>query len=109
MLTMLDFDSAEEDCWWIDNYQSRENLVILSLIDAVDCIAYWSKTEDRSRWKWGSLHHIQGQHPVSAKLGPKPFNSESHPIGGSQNTLMMFCARNSRIKEDPLTASGAVV
>ena len=109
MLSMLGCDVAEEDCWWIRNYGSRENLVTISLIDAVDCIAFWSKTEDRSKWELGSLHQIEAQHPVSAKLGPKPFNSKTYPVGGSQSTLQMFCPRQSRITEDPMNVGGAVV
>ena len=100
--TMFGCDTAEADCWWIRNYGSRENVVVMSLIDALDCIAFWSETEDRKQWKWGSLHQLEAFHPVSAKLGPKPFNSESYPVAGSQHSLCMFKGNREGVVENPL-------
>eukprot|EP01083_Nonionella_stella_P171335 585063_1 len=87
-ITML--SSEDESCWWIANYGNRENILIMALIDAVDCIEFWSQTKDRSKWNWGSLHEIEIFHPMSAKLGSKPFNSSVYPVSGGHHTLNMF-------------------
>ena len=51
VLTMFCSENAKKECWWIQNYGNRENLFIMSLIDAIDCIQFWSKSKDRSQWK----------------------------------------------------------
>eukprot|EP01083_Nonionella_stella_P079988 219567_1 len=104
VLTMLSCETANEDCWWIRNYGNRENLLIMSLIDTVDCIQFWSKTEDKSKWTWGTLHEVEIFHPASAKLGPEPFNSKVYPLRGGHHTLNMCRPNYEGIVENPLKA-----
>ena len=111
VLTMFCSENSKKECWWIQNYGNRENLFIMSLIDAIDCIQFWSKTKDRSQWKWGSLHQIEVAHPLSVKLGPKPFNSVNYPVMGGHHCLNMNRPNFESIVENPLkvTKSGTSV
>ena len=108
-LTMFGCDNANEECWWIKNYGNRENLLLISLIDAIDCLEFWSGTNDRSQWKWGGLHEVEIFHPVSAKLGPQPFNSNKYPLRGGQYTLCMTRPNFEGIVENPLKTIRASV
>eukprot|EP01084_Bolivina_argentea_P284504 487636_1 len=110
-VTILSCDSKDEECWWINNCGNRENLLIMTLIDAIDCIEYWTKTNDKSKWNWGALHQIEIAHPMSAKLGPKPFNSECYSVRGTHYTLNMCRPNYDGIIENPfkVTKSGTAV
>ena len=109
VLTTFGCDNPNDECWWIKNYGNKENILIISLIDSIDCLQFWSKTDDRSKWKWGLLHEVEIFHPVSAKLGPKPFNSDVHPLRGSYHTLCMCRPNCEGIVENPLKVIRASV
>ena len=79
----------QPESFWFDlgNGESRDVILRISLRKAVDHLTEIFG-QDRSLWKWGSLHQLTFQHQLGLK---KPldriFNIGPFPIGGDANTI----------------------
>ena len=43
-------EAESEEFWWMGNWCSVQNVVILTLVDAGDCVAHWARMRERSAW-----------------------------------------------------------
>jgi len=89
--TILGMLETEKSCYWIDNFYNKITLIYISSVDCYDMLIYWLGNENnkKTEWLYGNLHLMEVPHPLSTKLGPKPFNRGPYKCGGGMHTLLM--------------------
>jgi penicillin amidase len=82
---------------WVDNINTpaRETLEDIIRVSFADCIGELSARygADPSKWKWGDIHKITLEHPLSkVKILDWLFslNSKTYSIGGSNHTVCPY-------------------
>ena len=92
---------------WIDNVttpakETLDDIVAMSFSECIKAISDSCGT-DINNWKWGSMHTITLEHPMSkVKILDRIFglNSDTYHVGGSNHTVCPYTYKNPFKSED---------
>jgi len=101
--TILGMLVAEDECYWVSNFHNKITLVYVSLVDSYDMLVHWLGNENNkeTEWIYGNLHQLEVNHPLSTRLGPKPFNRGPYRCEGGMHTLLMIRPKYTAPENNP--------